>query len=614
MKSKSGIWMSVLLILAILPACIFPLEAPFDGQEADPTATPEPFAAETDGPPGFSASLSAPDVVLLTWEAVPEAVGYELQVVTAGLDPAAIARLPAEVTAYEHLAAPESSLLTYRLQTIAADGPAGASSLQIATQAHEPNPIAVQPAYSENETASAVIGAAGGELALTDARGVVYTLTIPPAALNTDLEITLTALTGVDGWPLDGDLLAAVRIEPVGWLLDEVAELTVDLPAGLAGALPLVGFAFEAGGQEFHLTPSYADLETSAGGAMLRARQARPSLQASRRVIRLPIMELKVSGVGEASADAGAAMTRDHAPTGHSDAADQKSAAQKVYDDELAPLVPEPDDELAPLPTEAQLGERATVEVLNQVLNAQDCYEFKRAAASFQAWETKTAQLGDGYENRAADRQTLLDELGRKALEAIEKAGEDCRKADKGVVPESIPCAEKLARDIASGSSPFFKDLQKSAMKDEASRKRFVDAQDALSKCPHSFRVNEAAALGFRWISGCIPSLDRPFQVKWVGPALEGTYRLYPTSPFAGRMEGEASARVSGSSITVVYQGTYDIVVITEDLRGFPKSLDAKLEFKTTNTICVGTECTVTVSDGDHLIPLLVDSHRCPVP
>ena len=86
------------------------------------TATSVPFVAETAGPAGFSASLAAPDLVLLKWEAAPDAVGYKLQMVISGMDPLTIAYLPKDATRFEHYLAPESSLLTYRLQTLTASG------------------------------------------------------------------------------------------------------------------------------------------------------------------------------------------------------------------------------------------------------------------------------------------------------------------------------------------------------------------------------------------------------------------------------------------------------------------------------------------------------------
>jgi hypothetical protein len=587
-------------VLFILLACtLTPAVPPTRESGGDlPTAAPEPFAAESDGPPGFSASLSAPDIVMLTWEAVAESVGYELQLVFDATDPITIARLPAGATAYEHFMAPESSLLTYRLQTITADGPAGASSLQIATQARRPDPLTVQPSYAEDQAVTATIDAAGGTIEATDSRGVTYSLAIPPGALQTDLEIAMTPVSAVDGWPLDGSFLGAVRLQPEGWLLDEAADLTIDLPAALAGGASPVGFAFDGAGAEFHLAPAYSGSESLGGRPIGLAR-----LQA-RTVIRLPVMELKVSGVGGTSVDASSAIARDHAPTDGHAAADQKTAAQKRYDDELAPLM-----------TPAQLGAQITGQLLDTIANVSDCWRFKQATHAFETWESKTAELGDGYPDRSIDRQLLIDHLADKAIEVIEKAAEDCQEAEQGVIPDSVPCAEKLIQDMNTGRNDFYKDLDKAAKRNAESWDRLVAAQDALNKCPHSFRVDETPAFGFQWKSGCIPSLDRPFQVRWVDMQGMGVYRLYPRGPLSGRLEGNSVMDIgSAGTATTVYEGTYTIDVRATDANGYPTRLDGSIEFTATTTICSAGSCLTTSSDGSHLIPLVVNGMRCPIP
>src|SRR3990172_8668954 len=125
MNSKFLRVINTFLVLAVLQACTLAPAVLPDGQNSnDPaTVTHEPFVAETDGPPGFGAALSAPDIVLLTWEPVAEAVGYKLQIVFAGLDPLTIAYLPQEATSFVHLLAAEASLLTYRLQTVTSRAP-----------------------------------------------------------------------------------------------------------------------------------------------------------------------------------------------------------------------------------------------------------------------------------------------------------------------------------------------------------------------------------------------------------------------------------------------------------------------------------------------------------
>jgi hypothetical protein len=600
--------LSFVLVLALLQSCsLVPAGLP-NGQSVNnpPTATPAPFVAETDGPPSFSAVLAAPDIVALSWTTVADAVGYKLQIVFNGLDPLTIAYLPKAATSFTHYLAPESSMLTYRLQTITASGPAGASSLQIATQGHAPNPLAVQAAFSGTGTASAVIGPAGGTLETTDARGVIYTLVIPPQALDADLEIKMTPVSTIDGWPLDGHLLGGVRLEPEGWLLNELAYLTIRVPAAQAPKLTTVGFAFTGTGEEFHLTQAYPGLSPLSRAGTGGSRLARPASLLGAGVFNLPIMELRTAGLGATGASAAAALALKNAPTDSRDAADQKAALADV-EDILTPL---PD-----LRTPAQKIETATDNLMNQILNdVHDCYDFKRAVGAFQAWESKMSGYGDASLYGGA-RDTLLQQLADKALETIESSSAECVKAPKGVVPASIPCAERLTRDIESGSTPFYAELQNTMTKTPGMTGRLSAAAADAKKCPHSYGVNSASTMGLRWTSACIPSLDRPYHVAWIGLNSNGEWWLFPSDPFSGRLEGQSQLDVGGGATgSLVYTGTYEIKVTKEDIRGYPVAMDANLSYSVTTTMCTGSACTSFTDTGTDTIPLLVNKQRCPIP
>ena len=582
------------LVLVILQACSS-LPAGLNG-----TPTAYPFVAETGGPGGFSATLSSPDIVQLTWEPVADATGYELQLVPNGLDPLTIAFLPPEAVSFEHLLAPESSLLTYRLQTITSSGPGGASSLQITTLAHMPNPLTVQAQFSEAETSSAVIGLAGGTLETTDARGVTYTLVIPAGALDTDLEIKMTPLGAIGGWPLDGAFQGGVRLEPEGWLLDEVAYLTVRMPGAASSDLATVGFAFNRGGEEFHLTPVNKSTTSLAGMGAAGVRQASRSWQQDGGGSSLPVTQLRSTGIGESSADAAAALTTNNAPTNSNDAADQKAAATSVELDELAPLF-----------TDAQLADILTTDLLTQILNnVEDCSDFTRAVGSFHAWEVKVEGLGD----TSGFKDNIMEQLAEKAIETIEKAGEECVKAKEGVVPASIPCAEKLLRNIQSGSNSFYSELQGKITKNSALKDRMSAADDNTEQCPHSFGFNKNDVGGYRWISSCIPTLNRPYQVIWEGPLFKGVYRLYPTSetdPSTGRMEGQSVMAVAGVSSDIIYNGTYVIEALKEGMPDNPVNMTVSLTFQMTLTSCSEGKCITTYENNVHSIPLQVRKTRC---
>jgi hypothetical protein len=478
-------------------------------------------------------------------------------------------------------------------------GAGGASSLQIATQRHAPDPLTVQAEFSETGIVSGVIGPAGGTLETSDEWGVSYTLVIPPDALDTDIEIKMTPMSTMEGWPLDGNCLGAVRLEPEGWLLNELATLTIRVPGASTPELSTVGFAFTGSGEEFHLAPAYADPASLASLGTGGARQASPIRPEDGGATSLPVGELGTKGVGETSADAAAAMATDNAPTSSTDAADQKSAATEAEMDEMAPLL-----------SLEEMGEIAASNLTSQIRSAQDCYEFKRAVGSFQTWESKVAQFGDKFN---PTREVLLQEMAEKAIETIEKASVECVEAEKGVVPASVPCAEKLLNDIQTASNPFYTELQHAVLQNSELKDRMSAADDASEVCAHSYGFNES--IGYRWTSSCIPTLDRPYQVKWVGPTLEGVYRLYPSSdPFSGRVEGQAEILGGGASITIVYDGTYTITSTQVDNRGYPVDMTADLTFEQTITACGGGYCTTSVGDGEHSIPLHVRKERCVLP
>ena len=74
--------------------------------------------------------LTAPDVVLLTWDAVEGATGYILELSIDKGESIPIVALPPERTSYEDLTAPELGNLTYQVQVVTESGPARQKSGQ----------------------------------------------------------------------------------------------------------------------------------------------------------------------------------------------------------------------------------------------------------------------------------------------------------------------------------------------------------------------------------------------------------------------------------------------------------------------------------------------------
>ena len=559
-----------------------------------------PFVLETSGPSNFSAELTAPDVVLLKWNPVAGSDGYELSVSKNNIDWYPLASLPGDSDQFEDLLAPEDTLLSYRLVTLTEAGEGGVSSLQIQTQTRISNPLVVAANFDEDLGVTALIGPEGGVLSLTDSKGVAYSLEIPKNALLLEMEVSMTPVTTISDWPLDGNLLAGVHLEPDGWLLYEPAMLTITLPDASSNSLGLVGFGFNGSGEEFHLTSAYEDQNSVSYQQDDHTFFVRGSYQQSGQVIRLPVMELKGNGVGESSAQTAADLVKNNPPSNPSNANDQKAAAASAEEDDLAPL---------PSPTE--MAKKIPEKLINQIYSAKDCYEFKKAAAAYQNWESRTFQ-----QSRDNWSEGLLKLLSAKAIEVAKAAAKECVNAKEGQVPSSVPCAEKLIRDIQTGSTPFFQELQNSMKSTPGSLGKLLEAQKDLEKCPHSYKVNEAATLGMQWISGCIPSLDRSFQVIFKNPSGTSWYRLYPNGPFSGRVEGDGRLDMEGANMSYVYSGTYKVEVLNRDSNGKIKEMDILTSMKRTTVICTESECVSFDDEAESAerIPIMVSPTRCEIP
>lgn len=558
-----------------------------------------PFVLETSGPSNFSGQLINPDVVKLSWDPVPGVSGYAISISKNNIDWYPLIELPGESNQYEDLTAPENTLLSYRLTTLEGEE-SGVSSLQIQTKPRDPNPRSVQALTEDDLVVTALIGPEGGSLSVTDSRGVNYSLEIPENALLIETEVSMTPLVDILSWPLDGNLLAGVHLKPDGWLLYEPALLTMTLPDSPSSELAQVGFGFNGTGEEFHLTTVFPGLNSVSSKVEDTFYVGKFSQQTGR-VIRLPVMELKGNGVGETSAQAAGDLVKNNPPTNPSNVNEQKAAAASVVDDL----------ELAPLLSPQELAAIVPYNLYRQIFAIKDCYDFKRAAAAFQAWESGVSNLA-----KSNWSQDLLENFGKKAVEVAKAAAKECANAEEGVVPSSVPCAEKMIRDIQSGSSPFFQELQNAMKSNSGLLGELLKAQKDLDKCPHSYKVNEAATLGMQWISGCIPSLDRPFQVIFKNPTGTNSYRLYPDGPFSGRVEGDGQLDMEGANMSYVYSGTYNVEVLGRDSNGKINELDILTSMKRTTIICTEGDC---ISFNDEVesaerIPIMVSPTRCELP
>ena len=104
----------------------------------------------------------------------------------------------------------------------------------------------------KKHSASERISPGGGSVSLTSADGSKFTLDIPANALETETEITMTAVKTIDGAPLDKNTPSAVQLEPSGLFFKEVVTLTV-VPARDIPVKEQIIFGYEGDGKDYHL-------------------------------------------------------------------------------------------------------------------------------------------------------------------------------------------------------------------------------------------------------------------------------------------------------------------------------------------------------------------------
>ncbi|MCE9644589.1 MAG: fibronectin type III domain-containing protein [Chloroflexi bacterium] len=507
------------------------------------------------GPKNFTAVLTAPDVVLLTWDAVEGATGYILELSIDKGDSFTIASLPPEVTSYEDLTAPEQGDLTYQVQVIKDSGPAGKSTVSITTGKREPNPLTVTPEYDEKNATTTVIGPQGGTASLIDSNKVEYTLVIPQGALSADTEIRMTAVTSIQDWPLDGDTLGAVRLEPEGLVLNDAAILTIGIPIDVNPDLAIVGYAFDANGQEFHLQPS--DEENGLTGILpsTGAHLASLAFQKPKHVIRMPVVELKVKGVGQASGNSVSQYAKDHAPTDSGAALEQKWAAENATDDELAPL--------ENITSEKDPVRAKAFELIKGFYNAENCTEMNSQIASFQIWMNTRSYIGLTDDQRKEYSRQVWDELADKVKEVLEKAATECEKSGEpgGSATTDSPCAKALLEKISTPpqTRSGFWDVLKDKMTKKLSDTELLYMKDQLEKCKTQAYTVEGT-WGLSTLTGVIDSLENEFTLESAGgPGCKGEV-LFSGGPYGG---GVSCSQTCGG-LFFTGGGSYTIA-ITED-------------------------------------------------
>lgn len=124
-----------------------------------------------------------------------------------------------------------------------------------------PNPLTVGIVRNTNVVATAKLDEFGGQLRLTNTAGYVFTLNVPPDALDRSETITMTDVAKINGLPLSGGLSAAVDLQPEGLLFNTPARLDITSLTAVNPA-SLMGFGAAADGSEFSLRLSFVTNRT----------------------------------------------------------------------------------------------------------------------------------------------------------------------------------------------------------------------------------------------------------------------------------------------------------------------------------------------------------------
>jgi hypothetical protein len=109
------------------------------------------------------------------------------------------------------------------------------------------------PVVESSQSNSVSIGAAGGRISATAKNGTVYTLTIPPEALETAQNIRLTPISSMGNAPLSKRVLAAVQFEPSGLKFKRPARLQISGNTVVPAGQKRFGFSSKNDGTGFDL-------------------------------------------------------------------------------------------------------------------------------------------------------------------------------------------------------------------------------------------------------------------------------------------------------------------------------------------------------------------------
>jgi hypothetical protein len=490
------------------------------------------------GPKGFTAETSPYGSVKLSWEDVKGAQSYQLESQLDGTDSfIPVIELSAYQTSYEDYLAPNESKLTYRLQAITDGKPGGYSTASVTTPTIQPNPLTVQATFAEDQVVTQSIGPEGGSMSLTDQNGVLYELQVPPGGVLVATDFTLTPVSDIQGWPLDGANLGSVRIGPEGLDLYAHLTLTITLPDGFPqdGTLP-VGYGFEGSGDEFHIFPAgVATAGTSSlpngSGIKLISSMAQTKNNKSTQSVN----KAGSQGVGTVSKGKIIEFVDGHKVTQEGVNIDQLLVAQQVMDDEL-PALPTHSPSAANAiwqKKEALQMQREMWNVLGGIKNAEK--KNKTDCASVTNWYDKTSELleraneSDNFKFiDEANSSHLLSSLNDALTKVITKGISECKNSSPGKPPAGRNCVQKLVSKLQIDSNKPGANSLFSVPKGNFNSSDLQDFQKTLRySCSNpAYRLPEGATAKLSPDPVC--DLSKPFSIEINIAGLNELIKLTP--------------------------------------------------------------------------------------
>ena len=127
--------------------------------------------------------------------------------------------------------------------------------------AQQSGPLSITPSLDTGRAVTATMDSTGGTLSVTAANGTNFILSVPPDALVSEEDITMTPVAAIPDLPFSQGLAAggAVQLAPEGLLLVKSASLTIQptSPIFIDEQSP---FAWYNSGEDFQLFPLDLDL------------------------------------------------------------------------------------------------------------------------------------------------------------------------------------------------------------------------------------------------------------------------------------------------------------------------------------------------------------------